>query len=275
MCAVSFLSSCCQLDWFHWLLPASHRRAFSWQQCLVSGSGLGWILLNCCSRGEMARAHPQRLRCKKVTVPDLSGTGHQQTGSETAWGAGWTRGVAASTEFWNKTSQGIAVLRARIACVGLRCCLQVFGTGPEVQVVCAQRENASAAGWLWDAIVLRLRPFPLWAELTLVGKALGMGPHGDKRASSGFSPSLSSRVPTGAGGWQARQWGGLRGSAILGRNWSWAEGAGVATWLGSPAAVRGGRGGDGHALQAAFCALCQAFALGLARVLPASDPSKC
>lgn len=72
------------------------------------------------------------------------------------------------------------MLRARIACVGLRCCLQDFGTGPEVQVVCAQRENTPAAEWLWDAIALCLRPFPLWAELTLVGKALGRGPRRDK-----------------------------------------------------------------------------------------------
>lgn len=97
------------------------------------------------------------------------------------------------------------------------------------------------------------------------------------RGAVGCSPFPSQLHPklwgTGVGVQQGPVgWGGCSG--FPGEEAGAASEVSMQPQLGSSS--RGGeRGGDGHVLQAAFCSLCQAFSLELARVLPALAPSKC
>lgn len=191
----------------------------------------------------------------------------------------------------------------------------VFGREPEIRIVGAQKGLRRQVllpmrGCGMQALPIS-NPFPSSLSSPLVFKDLGTGQQGEKWiACSGFSESAVAQSPAfGIGGlfhsvtsaylWLShspspsscaprvlyRGWGtagtlrhraGLRGFGSAGwRSWRCAEGAGAATWLGTPAEARGGNGGDGHVLQAVFSSLCQAIAFGLARVLPALAPSKC
>lgn len=188
-------------------------------------------------------------KASAVPLHQITNVLHQESRSGTTWGDGNTAGhswwhwvlkqdISGSIRPWYE--QGLCAWVLDTACR--------FGIGPEIQVLRDQQDwgarqrNARAAEGLWAAVPFHLSSIP----------------------SSGVQGLGCSRAP----------WAEVDVQDFLGKKLELHQkcrcSPNSAHLLG-----RGGRGGDGHVLQAAFCSLCQAFSLELARVLPALAPSKC